>query len=93
MRFHQAACDREAKSCAAGGAIARRLEAIERFQHGLTPVRGNPRPLVIDGQDDGGIFQLKPQASNATVFDGIVDDVGDDAPRVASSAASSTRLP
>src|SRR5215212_2534070 len=80
MRFHQAARDREAEPRAAGGAIARHLEAIERLQHGLAPVRRNPRSLVIDGQDNGGIFPLKPEVSNAPVFDGVVDDVGDDTP-------------
>ena len=80
MRFHQAARDRQSEPRAAGCAIARRLEAIERLQHGLTPVRRNPRPLVIDGQNDDGIFQLQPQAGDATIFDGVVDDVGDDAP-------------
>ena len=48
---------------------------------------GNPRSLIVDGQDDGGIFLAsKPQAGHLTVFDGVVDDVGE---RCAVSASRS----
>ena len=50
MAFHQAPNDGEAKSGTAGRPIARRFQAIERLQHGLTLAFRNARARVIDGQ-------------------------------------------
>jgi len=48
MRLDQRSNHSEAKTRAAGGAVTRRFETIERLEHGLTRFHRDSRAFIID---------------------------------------------
>jgi hypothetical protein len=74
------ASDSETETDAAGVGVARTRDAIERFEHLIALAAGNPRPAILDGEDDappavGGQSRL----CAAAILNGVIDQVGDGA--------------
>ena len=72
-RFH----NRQAKTAAAGGPGARSFNT-EKWQEDIfLMLFGNPRPLVANGNQDGISRCIQTDISTVTVFQRILDQVGE----------------